>query len=99
MDDINMKSQLTDLIIRKLTENKDRLKKQFFFKHPIKVAHHFALDSLLPTEIAERIYANFPTPSQMRLLISTGELKLKYSYVKNESSLLQDLHFAIQDPG
>lgn len=99
MDDINMRSALTDLIVRRLTENKDCLRKQFLFKHPIKVAHHFALDNLLPTEIAERIYANFPAPSQMRLLSSPGELKLKYSYVKNESILLQDLHLAIQDPG
>lgn len=33
----------------------------------------------------------------MRLINSPGELKLKYSYVKDESSLLQDIHFAIRD--
>lgn len=93
-----MRKELTDLIVQRLNESKEHLKKQFFHEHPIKVAHHFALDNLLPTEIAERIYANFPNPSQMRLLNSPGELKLKYSYVKNESSLLQDIHFAIQDP-
>jgi Rps23 Pro-64 3,4-dihydroxylase Tpa1-like proline 4-hydroxylase len=93
-----MKDKLTDLIVQRLNECKEQLKEQFFFEQPIKVSHHFALDNLLPMEIAERIYANFPEPSQMRLLHSPGELKLKYSYVKNESSLLQDIHSAIQDP-
>lgn len=93
-----MKDNLIDLIVKKLNESKDDLKKQFFFEHPIKVAHYFALDNLLPTEIAEKIYADFPKPSQMRLLHNYGELKLKYSYVKNESTLLQDFHKAIQDP-
>ncbi|KTD06042.1 hypothetical protein Lgra_2819 [Legionella gratiana] len=93
-----MKDLLTDLIVQRLNESKDDLKKQFFFEHPIKVAHFFALDNLLPTEIAEKIYENFPKPKQMRLLNNYGELKLKYSYVKRESSLLQDLHSAIQDP-
>ncbi len=93
-----MKNLLTDLIVQRLNESKEHLKKQFFLEHPIKVSHHFALDNLLPTEIAERIYANFPKSGKMRLLNSPGELKFKYSYVKNESRLLQDLHFAIQDP-
>ena len=74
------------------------MKQQFFLEHPIKVARHFVLDNLLPTEIAERIYADFPKPKKMRLLSSYGELKLKYSHIKYASSLLQDIHFAIQDP-
>jgi Rps23 Pro-64 3,4-dihydroxylase Tpa1-like proline 4-hydroxylase len=93
-----MGNELTDLILQRLNESKELLKKQFFQEHPIKVAHHFALDNFLPTEIAENIYANFPKPKQMRLLHSYGELKLKYSYVKHGSTLLQNLHFAIQDP-
>ncbi len=93
-----MREQLTDLIVQRLNEAKEDLKKQFFFEHPIKVAHHFSLDNLLPIEIAEQIHAHFPKPKQMRLLNSSGELKLKYSYLKNGSPLLQDLHHAIQDP-
>ena len=97
-DDIPMKNQLIDLIVKKLDENKKRLKNEFFLEHPIKVARHFVLDHLLPTDIAEKIHANFPKPNKMRLLHSYGELKLKYSHIKNTSSLLQDLHFAIQNP-
>ena len=92
-----MKDQLIDLMVKRLNESKENLKKQFFLEHPIKVGHHFALDNLLPTEIAESIYAQFTKPSQMQLLSSPGELKLKYSYVKNESNLLQDTYSAIQD--
>lgn len=93
-----MQNQLTDMIVNKLNENRQQLKNEFFREHPIKVARHFALDNLLPTEIAERIYTDFPQPKKMRLLNSYGELKLKYSHIKNTSSLLQDLHFAIQNP-
>ncbi len=93
-----MKNQLIALMVQRLNESKDYLKKQFFAEHPIKIARHFAIDNFLPTEIAARIYANFPKPNQMRLLNSPGKLKFKYSYVKNESALLQHFHFAIQDP-
>lgn len=92
-----MREQLIDLIVKRLNESKEHLTKQFFSEHPIKIAHHFTLDNLLPTEMAEKIYAHFPKPSKMRLLNSPGELKFKYSNVKNESSILQDIYFALQD--
>lgn len=97
-DDINMKNHLADLIVKKLHDNKERLKIEFFHQHPIKVARHFALDDLLPTDITESIYSNFPKPRKMRLLNSYGELKLKYSHIKDTSSLLQNIYFAFQDP-
>ncbi|HFE6348884.1 TPA: 2OG-Fe(II) oxygenase [Legionella pneumophila] len=94
----NTRNQLTDLIVDRLNETKEHLKQQFFLEHPVKVARYFTLDNLLPTEIAEKIYANFPKPSQMHLLSIPGKLKLKYSHLKDVSSLLQDINFAIQDP-
>src|SRR5438477_6266850 len=93
-----MRNQLTNLIVQRLNETKERLKKEFFREHPIKVARHFALDNLLPTEIAERIYTSFPKPKQMHLLSSFGKLKLKYCHLKDASTLLQDINFAIRDP-
>ena len=92
-----MKEQLIDLILHRLNERKEDLIKQFFLKHPITVARHFILDDFLPLEVAEEIYNQFPKPSKMRLLNSPGELKFKYSYVKDESSLLKDIYLAIQD--
>ncbi len=92
-----MKNQLIDLLVQRLNKAKEQLKKDFSKQHPIKVARHFALDNVLPTDIAEKIYAQFPKPNKMRLLKSSGELKLKYSHLKDISSLLQDVHYAIQD--
>ncbi|WED42070.1 2OG-Fe(II) oxygenase [Legionella cardiaca] len=96
--DLSMKAQLTDLVIQRLSEAKEQLKKDFSRAHPIKVARHFVLDNFLPTEIAEKIYADFPKPGKMHLLSHHGELKLKYSHLRDTSSLIQDINFAIQDP-
>ena len=93
-----MKTELTQLIVNQLNENKVQLKQQFFLEHPIQVARHFALDDLLPHELAEKIYANFPNPKKMHKLSNSGKIKLKYSHLKNTASLLQDINAAIQDP-
>lgn len=93
-----MKNEFIDLIVKRLRETKDDLKKQFFFEHPIKVARHFALDNFLPTELAEQIYLNFPKPKKMHVLRSYGELKTRYYHIKNSTQLLKDLHHATQDP-
>lgn len=93
-----MKNELVELMVKRLNESKETLKKAFFQPHPIKVARHFALDNLLPNQVAEQIYAQFPKRREMRLLKSAGELKLTYCHIKNTTDLLQDVHFAIQDP-
>jgi Rps23 Pro-64 3,4-dihydroxylase Tpa1-like proline 4-hydroxylase len=91
-------NELTNLIVKKLNENKENLKQQFFLEHPIKVARHFTLDNLLPTEIAETIFEHFPKPKQMHLIHLRGKLKLKYSHLKDVSQVLQDINSSIQDP-
>jgi Rps23 Pro-64 3,4-dihydroxylase Tpa1-like proline 4-hydroxylase len=93
-----MKTELSDLILKRLSDNKNQLKEQFFLGHHIKIARHFVLDDLLPIEIAERIFTNFPKPSQMHLLHSPGKIKLKYSHLRDTPTLLQDINSAIQDP-
>ena len=93
-----MKDELTHLIVKRLNENKEQLKEQFLLKHPIKVARHFTLDNLLPQDIAEKIYAQFPHPKKMHVLSCPGKIKLKYSHLKDASTLLQDINAAIQDP-
>ena len=95
---IDMKQQLTDLIVQRLNDNASLLKKEFNREHPIKVARHFALDDLLPADIAERIYAHFPKPSRMHCISNPGKIKLKYSHLKDTHRLLQDINAAIQDP-
>ncbi|MDP1603842.1 MAG: 2OG-Fe(II) oxygenase [Legionella sp.] len=93
-----MKSQLTALIVKRLNEAKAQLKKEFSLEHPIKVARHFALDDLLPIEIAEQISASFPTPKKMHLIHNRGKIKLKYSHLKDTATLIQDINAAIQTP-
>jgi Rps23 Pro-64 3,4-dihydroxylase Tpa1-like proline 4-hydroxylase len=93
-----MKMELTHLILNRLEESKEQLKKQFFQEHAINVARHFVLDDLLPVAIAEQIYANFPKPNEMHMLSSPGKIKLKYSHLKDVSMVLQDINGAIQDP-
>ncbi|MFI4919432.1 MAG: 2OG-Fe(II) oxygenase [Legionellales bacterium] len=93
-----MQEQLTGLIVQRINDAKDDLKKAFFQEHPIKVARHFALDNLLPNDLAKRIYADFPKPGKMRSLKSSGECKLKFGQLKNTSALIQDINYAIQDP-
>ena len=92
------RSQLTDFIVNKLNYNKEQLKEQFFCAHPIKIARYFTLNNLLPSEIAQQIYAHFPQPNQMHLLKMHGKLKLKYSHLRDASSLIQDINAAIQNP-
>lgn len=93
-----MKNQLTDLIVQRLNDNKAQLQQQFLHEHPIKIARHFALDNLLPADIAAAIYAHFPKPKKMHLLSSPGKIRLKYSHLKDTASLLQAINSAIQDP-
>ena len=93
-----MKHQLVELIVKRLNDAKDELSTAFNREHPIKVARHFALDNLLPIELAQQIHAEFPNPRQMHLIHSPGRIKLKYSHLKDTSSLLQDINAAIQDP-
>src|SRR3990167_6781858 len=93
-----LKMQLTELIVKRLNESKEHLKKEFCREHPIKVARHFALDNLLPTEIAQKIYDDFPSPRAMHVLSSPGKIKLKYCHLKEASILLHAINGAIQDP-
>lgn len=93
-----MKHQFVDLIVQKLQNAKKNLKEQFFSEHPIKVARHFTLDNLLPIDLAKQIYSEFPKPNKMHAFRSLGELKSRYSHIKEITPLLQDLHYATQDP-
>lgn len=93
-----MKNQLIELIVQRLNESKETLKKDFLTPQPINIVRFFVLDNLLPTEIAEQIYAGFPKPKKMHLLSSGGRIKLKYSHLKDTARILQDINAAIQDP-
>jgi Rps23 Pro-64 3,4-dihydroxylase Tpa1-like proline 4-hydroxylase len=91
-----MKMELINLLVNRLTEERERLKIDFNRSHDISIARHFTLDNVLPIDIAQRIYANFPDPKKMHLLKSGGRIKLKYSHLRDTSILMQDINAAIQ---
>ena len=93
-----MQELLTNLIIQRLNEAAQTLKKEFFKPQPIKVARHFALDNLLPEELAKQIYQAFPAPGKMPTISQFGGIKLKYYHLKKAAPLLQHINAAIQDP-
>ncbi len=92
-----MKEQLTDLIVQRLSNASAELKQNFRQAHPKKVARHFALDNLLPQELALQLHAECPKPREMHPLSSFGECRLKYSHLREVSPLLKDINAAIQD--
>lgn len=93
-----MKQYLVELIVKRLNESKEQLKRDFLSKQSIKISRYFVVDNLLPVNLAEQVYASFPNPKKMHLLTSFGKIKLKYSHLKDAAKLLQDLNAAIQDP-
>lgn len=93
-----MKAQFIELMVQRLTALRDDLHRQFNAKHPTPVARFFYCDHFLPDNIANEIAAQFPSPKKMHLLNSGGELKLKFSRIKETSELIQAVHHAIQDP-
>ncbi|MBA2711071.1 MAG: 2OG-Fe(II) oxygenase [Tatlockia sp.] len=93
-----MKNQLIDLIVNRLNDSKEQLKKDFLKVQPIKISRYFVVDNLLPLNLAEKVYAQFPKPKKMFSLKSFGKIKLKYFHLKDAAPLLQDLNAAIQDP-
>lgn len=92
-----MQEELTKLIVQRLNDNQDELKKSFLTPHPTPIARYFTLDNLLPAELAHQIYAAFPNPKHMPLLHRYGGVKLKYCHLKDAHPLLQQVNAAIQD--
>ncbi len=93
-----MKENLIQLMVDRLTTAQASLTTQFNAKHPVSVARFFYLDNFLPDHIAQAIASQFPSPKKMHLLNSGGELKLKFSRIKETSDLIQAVHHAVQDP-
>lgn len=93
-----MQDVFTNLILKRLDEEKSELKKQFFQKHSLEISRYFTLDNLLPEPLALEIYANFPKIKRMKMLKGFGQLKLKYSHLQDTPQILRDINASIQDP-
>ena len=93
-----MLAQYRSEILRRLSEEKDRLGTQFQSGHPGTPTRFFYLDNLLPKAWAEDIYRVFPQPAEMRLMSSFRERKYTSKDLGRFSPLLKDMTFAVQAP-
>lgn len=86
--------KIADLILARLTEEKDRLSQQYL-SQPIA---HFVIDNLLPLALAHGIARSFPSVSQMNLKKSLRELKYVTAQMDRCTPLLEETLFAFHDP-
>lgn len=92
------KAELTDLICARLESSLAQLTADFEASGRQVGVRHAVVDDLLPTDVAERIAAAFPAPSQMRLMDSFRECKYTSKDFDRFDPVLADITFAIQDP-
>lgn len=85
---------LADLILKKLTDNKEALSKEFKQKGRI---NSCCIDDLLPEDICRRIYASFPDPSTMAQNRSLRENKRIAAQLNKYHPLLEEITYAFQD--
>ncbi|TGK17284.1 2OG-Fe(II) oxygenase [Leptospira fluminis] len=89
---------LVERIQGSLSDNKDKLRKQFANSINEVGVRYCALDGLLPKEWTESIYRNFPANENMRFMSSFRERKYTSKNFDRFHPLLRDITFAIQDP-
>lgn len=88
-------TEIANLILAKLSQNKDKLKKQFeASNHQI---GYFFLDDLLPSELALQIEEAFPTKEQMVLKKSLRENKYIGVQLNEFNPLIEKVIYAFQD--
>ncbi len=59
--------------------------------------HYFAVDDLLPVELAHTIYRSFPDSSRMMLRKTIRERKFVSAQMNSLSPLLEEVVYAFQD--
>jgi len=93
-----MKEELVQLIVARLSADRDALKTAFQASKNEVGVRYCAVDDLLPQELAERIHRAFPQPSAMRLMESFRERKYTSKSFDQFDPLMADITFAVQDP-
>lgn len=91
-----MRGELVKLILEKLDRNADAIRADFTSDKNV-TAKFAAVDDLLPSDIAGRIAAAFPPPSQMRLIDSFRERKFNSKSLDEFDPMIADITFAFQD--
>lgn len=89
---------LSALIVDKLESQQNELKS--FFKESFSEVgvRYCIVDDLLPEDVVNYIYKNFPNTSEMRLMKSFREVKHTSKNFDEFDPVLKSITFAIQDP-
>lgn len=93
-----MRTEITSIIVKKLEDQIDALQKSFLQSFSEVGVRYCVLDNLLPDNVVQNIYEEFPAVSSMRLMDSFREKKYTSKSFDKFSPLMADITFAIQDP-
>ena len=103
-DDLNSMSEkaeeLSEIISKKLAQNRDVLSHDFFKKNPLTNTKFFILDDVLPESIVHEIYRNFPDMDSFFYKNTFREKKLVFAKVDQlPNPLLADIIDSFQTDG
>lgn len=93
-----MKEKFIEIICHKLESNLETFRKEFLSSNKIINTRYLAINDLLPKNLAEDIYNNFPKKEQMRFMSSFREKKYTFKKLNQTAKILLDITFAIQSP-
>lgn len=91
-----MRERLVNLIVERLNAETERIRAEFGADTSTK-AKYYAIDHLLPDDLAEEIGRAFPESGKMRLLDSFREKKYTSKSLDQFDPLIADITFAFQD--
>ncbi len=89
------KTEISELIYLSLQSQKEKLEKQFL--ESSKKIGFFYLDDLLPTELALKIYENFPDTKELKLNKNIREYKFVGYQMNKYIPLLEEVIYAFQE--
>ncbi len=90
-----MKQEIVKIVVERLRRERAKIQAEYFAPRNIQTKFA-AIDNLLPSEIAEKIYMAFPPLEEMRLMKSFRELKYTSKSLEKMNPLLADVTFALQ---
>ncbi len=89
------RTKIADIVVARLERDRVTLQKNFATSGPI---GHFAIDDVLPPDLALRIRAAFPVSNAMKTRHSLRELKFIAAQMDRYNRLLEEAIYAFQDP-
>ena len=89
------RTEIADFLVARLERDRAELQTDYAASGPI---GHFAIDDVLPPDLAQRIRAAFPAGKTMKTRRSLRELKFIAAQMDRYDPLLEETIYAFQDP-